>query len=228
MRRLQLRQHVFALIVSVFLNGGVASVTPAFANPTVSFLRGPDDELFIYPLWLTFSEDDSGPPVGEIATIDLTAKNRVYRRGPKGQRTADDLSEQDVFGYEIALSDAWNEKGLTRFFEDVESTTRLTFGQVVTGANSKANASASVGTEVELRRFDALEMDLEAEALYLQGGAINDDGYDSQWYRGRTTSKVFPWVFGEYNRLGLASGARRATTRRRAPNATCGSTSGRF
>ena len=154
-------------------------MTPAFANPTVSFLRGPDDELFIYPLWLTFSEDDSGPPVGEFATIDLTAKNRVYRRGPKGQRTADDLSEQDVFGYEIALSDAWNEKGLTRFFEDVESTTRLTFGQVVTSAYSKANASASVGTEVELRRFDALEMDLEAEALYLQGGASNDSHYET-------------------------------------------------
>ncbi len=199
MRRLQVRQHVCALIVSVSLGAGITSITPAFANPT----GGLDDDSFVYPLWLTFSEDFSASQEGASATIDLPVRNLVYRRGPISQRTTDDVSEQDVFGYEIALSEAWNEKGLTRFFEDVESKTRLTFGQVMLSADDKTNASASIGTGVELRRFDSLEMDLEAEALYLQGGDSNDSGYDSQWFRGRTKANVFPWVLGEYDRLGF-------------------------
>ena len=116
--------RVHALLASVLLGSGVVSLTPGFADTTVFLLPRPDVEFFLYSPWLTFVEDVSGTQEVESATIDLPAKSLVYVREPNGHRTTDDLSEQDVFGYEIALSDVWNQKALTRFFENLESRTR--------------------------------------------------------------------------------------------------------
>lgn len=210
-------KRVHALIASAVLGAVVVSLTPGFANTTATVLQRPDDGLFLGRSWLTLFDVVPGTKAVERATIDLSANRLAHLPELNRVRRRDELSEQDVYRYEIDLPDAWNATALTGFFENVESTTRLRFGQVMTSADGKASASASTGMGIELRRDDAFEMGLEAEALYFEAGSRNDDQYESQWLRGRTTANVLPWSLGEHERLGFGL---RGTGRYNTPTGT--------